>query len=141
MPEITLEKFEEVQIGGFRLDVGGPYEFQVAESPELNTDKPDKPYLLMTLKILGGIDQEEDTPSGSKSPVGCTIKERLYLNAKFMVKRYLISIGILARDDVESPIAKGKFNSDIFNNTKFSGMVTARMNDGKEYRSVNPIVD
>jgi len=141
VPDVSLEGFEEVSIDTFRFDVGGPYQFQISEKPELNNSDPEKPYLLMSLKCLGGPDQVEDTPNGSKTPIGVTIKERLYLNAKFMVKRYLISIGILSRDDTESPIAKGRFNSDIFFSTKFSGMVTARINAGKEYRSVNPIVD
>lgn len=141
MPEITLDGFEEVSVGGFRLDVGGPYTLTIAEKPELHDLDTDKPYMTLKMKVIDGPDQEEDNSSGTKKCAGQLIGERLYLNAKFMVKRYLIAIGLLARDDTESPMAKGKFNTDLMFNQKFTALVKASMYQGKERRNVEPIID
>lgn len=141
MPEITLDGFEDVTVGGIRLDVGGPYQFAITEKPELVDMDTDKPYMIMKLKCLSGIEQEEKNNSGTTNPMGLETTERIYLNARFIVKRWLISIGLLARDDQDSPMAKGKFNTDMFYNQKVTAMVKGSMWDGKERRNVEPIID
>lgn len=141
MPEITLEKFEEVSVGGIRLDVGGPYDLVIHEKPELVDMETDKPYMQLRVKCLSGPDQEDPNNSGTNSPVGLVVAQRVYLNAKFIVKRYLIATGLLTREDTESPMAKGKFNTDMLFNKKFKGMIKAEMYDGKERRNVEAIID
>ncbi len=141
MPEITLDKFEEVTVGGIRLDVGGPYDMVIHEKPELVDMGTDKPYMLLKIKCLSGPDQEETNNSGSNSPVGLVISQRVYLNAKFIVKRYLIATGLLTRDDTESPLAKGNFNTDMLQNKRFKGVIKSEMYDQKERRNVEAIID
>lgn len=141
MPEITLDKFEDVTVGGIRLDVGGPYAMVIHEKPELVDMETDKPYMAMKLKCLSGPDQEETNNSGTNSPTGLIIPQRVYLNAKFIVKRYLIATGLLTRDDNESPMAKGRFNTDMLFNKKFNAIIKAEMYEGKERRNVEAIID
>mgnify|MGYP005839423095 CR=1 FL=1 len=145
MPEITLDGFEEVSVGGQRLDVGGPYTFVIAERPEIKDLDPSepiseqKPYMEVKLKVIDGPPQEEANSSGTNNPQGVVHTQRFYLNAKFNVKRLLISTGLLNREDTDSPLAKGRLNTDTLHNLKFQGMVKADMYNGREYRNVEPI--
>jgi hypothetical protein len=145
MPEITIPEFEEVSVGGQRLDPG-KYTFVVSEKPQvkdLDMSAPlsdQKPYLEVVFKVIDGPPQEEANSSGTNNPAGMLHTQRFYLNAKWGVKRLLISTGLLARDDTESPMAKGKFNTDMLYNCKLDGVVKTEMYNGREYRNVEPII-
>lgn len=146
MPEIQIDEFEEVSVGGQRLDVGGPYTLVINEKPEvkdLDASRPmsdQKPYLEVKMKVIDGPPQEEPNASGTNNPQGMRHTQRFYLNAKFNVKRLLISVGLLNREDTESPMAKGRFNTDDLFNLKFQGKVKSDMYNGREYRNVEPII-
>ena len=149
MPDITIDGFEEVAVGGQRLDPGGPYTFVISERPELKdfdpsrdmeTDSDYKPYLEIRFKVIDGPEQEEPNSSGGTNPAGMIHVQRFYLKARWGIKRLLIATGILSRDDTESPVAKGKFNTDMLYNCKLQGIVKAEMYNNREYRNVEPII-
>lgn len=142
MPAINIPKFEEVTVSAPRLDPG-QYVVNITEKPSLEENQNGKPYLALTMKVIEGPEQQQEDPgTGSKSPAGRTVKDRLYLvdGAYFRVKQLLIASGLLARDDTESPMAHGQFNSDMLVGTRFSINLTAQMNNGKEYRNVDYII-
>ena len=145
MPEIIIDEFEDVSVGGQRLDPGA-YTFVISEKPEVKDLDPNqplgdqKPYLEVKCKVVDGPEQEEINSSGSKSPVGMVHTQRFYLNAKWNIKRLLIATGLLNREDKESPMAKGRFNTDMLYNQKFSGGIKIDNYGGKDYRNVEPTV-
>lgn len=145
MPEITIDEFEDVSVGGQRLDPGA-YTFVISEKPEVKDLDPSqpmadqKPYLEVKFKVVDGPDQEEVNSSGTNSPVGMVHTQRFYLNAKWGVKRLLIATGLLNREDKDSPMAKGRFNTDMLYNCKLSGVVKSEMYNNREYRNVEPTI-
>lgn len=143
MPEINIENFENVSLGAPRLDPGGPYEGQITDAPEMKQSDSGKPYLEVKTKVLDGPQQQEPDPeTDSHSPVGREFTDRYYLNerAAFRVKQLLVATGLLSKDDKESPMAKGSFNSDLLAGQKYKFQVTTQMNNGREYRNYEPIV-
>lgn len=139
MPEIIIDEFEDVNVGGQRLDPG-TYTFIINEKPQVKDMETEKPYMEVKMKVIDGPPQEDTNSSGTNNPQGMIHTQRFYLNAKFNVKRLLISTGLLSRDDTESPIAKGRFNTDDLFNLKFQGTVKSEIYNGREYRNVEPII-
>ena len=145
MPEITIDGFEEVSVGGQRLDPG-TYVFVVSEKPvikDLDMNAPlsdQKPYLEVKFKVIDGPPQEEPNASGTNNPQGMIHTQRFYLNAKWGIKRLLIATGLLNREDNDSPMAKGRFNTDMLYNCKLNGVVKSEMYKEKEFRNVEPII-
>ncbi len=142
MPEITIEGFDEVAVG-FKYFDPGEYTVNVTEKPTIETNDNGKTFIALTMKILEGPQQQEVHPeTGSKDPRGGTIKDRLYLvdKAYFRVKQLLVAAGILTRDDKTSPIAKGKFSTDILMGTRFTIKYDVSMRDGKEYRETTYVI-
>ncbi len=143
MPQIEIPNFDEVQLAPPRLDPGD-YVATITEKPALEENQNGKPYLAVKMKIVEGPEQSDPDPAtGSRSPAGRNWTDRLYLvdGAYFRVKQLLVAAGLLARDDHDSPMAKGKFNSDMLVGTTFNIRVTTQMSkDGKEYRNVDYII-
>lgn len=143
MAEINIENFESVSLGAPRLDPGGPYEGQITDTPEVKTSDSGKSYLEVKTRVLEGPEQQEPDPeTDSHSPAGREFTDRYYLNerAAFRLKRLLVATGLLAKDDKDSPMAKGQFNSDMLAGQKYKFQVSTQMNNGKEYRNYDPIV-
>jgi len=142
MPELSIPNFEEVSVGSLRLDPG-EYVVNIQDKPEVKENRNGKPYLEVNMTIVEGPEQQEPDPSsGSKDPAGRNIRDNLYLvdGAYFRIKQLLVASGILARDDNESPIARGQFNTDILVGTRFTVRLSTRMNNGKEYRDVAYVI-
>jgi hypothetical protein len=142
MAQIQIPNFDEVSVSAPKLDPG-EYVANIDDKPELKENQNGKPYLEIKLKIIEGPQQAQPDPgTGSTDPAGRTIYDRLYMvdGAYFRVKQLLISAGILARDDKESPLARGEFNSDILAGARLPIKVSAQMNNGKEYRNVDYII-
>lgn len=140
MPEVFIEEMENVSVGGQRLDPG-KYTFVISEQPVVKgTGADEKPYIEVKCKVIDGPPQEEVNASGTNNPQGMIHTQRFYLAAKWGIKRLLISTGLLNRDDTESPMAKGKFNTDMLFNLKFEGVIKSEMYNDREYRNVEPII-
>ena len=145
MPELDLGDvdFEGVDVSGFTQLDPGTYMFQIAEPPR-EEFKDDKRFLTFNFLVLGGPEQKEAFPDGSKDPAGKKWRDRVYLtpNAMWRFKRLLICAGLLARDDKTSPIAQGKMNTDLLAGQKVQVNLTPNINaeTGKEYRNVEYVI-
>lgn len=142
MATINIPNFEDVSVSAPMLDVG-TYVMNVTEKPEVKENQNGKPYLELVMKVVEGPQQSQPDPgTGSTDPAGRTWKDRLYLvdGAYFRIKQLLLAAGVLARDDKDSPLARGQFNSDILVGTRFTVNLTAQMNNGKEYRNVDYVI-
>lgn len=143
MAEVELTGFEDVDVSSFvRLDPG-QYTMVIPERPVIEKQEDGKQYINLPMKVVDGPEQQEVLPStGSTSPIGITVNDRYYLtdNAKWRVKKLLVSCGIITRDDKSSPIAQGKFDLDVFMGAKFPCNVGIQMNNGKEYRNYDPVI-
>ena len=142
MPIINLPSFPDTELAAPRLDPG-EYTMNIPEKPIVETNQNGKQYLAVKYKVLEGPDQEKEDPgTGSKSPAGRVVTDRFYLveGAEFRIKRLLVAAGILARDDKESPMARGEINTDVLVGARLPVSVTIQMNNGKEYRNYDPIV-
>lgn len=144
MPQINIENFENVALSAPRLDPGGPYTGKIIEPPKLQTaEGSGKQYLEVHTQVVEGPEQQEADPStGSKDPTGTTFSDRYYLSEKaaFRLKQLLVATGLLAKDDNESPMAKGQINSDILAGQQYKFQVSIQLNNGREYRNYEPIV-
>lgn len=144
MPEITIDDFESVSLSNVQLDPGGPYMAQISEPPKLE-GAGETPYLALSFRVVEGPEQlEADPATGSKSPEGTECTDRYYLSkaAAWRVKKLLVSTGVLNKDDSDSPMAKGNFNSDILTGKRFPFMVELQTNTktGRTYRKYDPII-
>lgn len=142
MPTVNLPNFDSVELAPPQLDPG-EYMMSIPEKPEIKTNPNGKQYIEVPYKVIEGPNQQKEDPgTGSKDPTGRVVRDRYYLveGAEFRIKRLLVSAGVLARDDKESPLAKGQFNTDILQGAKLPVNVTIQMNNGKEYRNYDPVV-
>lgn len=142
MPQINIPNFDEVTVSAPKLDPG-EYMVNITEKPELKENQNGKPYLEIIMKVIEGPEQQQADPAtGGTDPAGRKVTDRLYLvdGAYFRVKQLLISAGILARDDKDSPLARGEFNSDVLVGARMPIKLSAQMNNGKEYRNVDYII-
>jgi len=142
MAAINIPNFDEVSVSAPMLDVG-TYIVNVTEKPEVKENQNGKPYMELVMKVVEGPQQSQPDPgTGSTDPAGRTVKDRLYLvdGAYFRLKQLLLAAGVLARDDKDSPLARGQFNSDILVGTRFTINLTAQMNNGKEYRNTDYVI-
>lgn len=142
MAEIEIDGFEDVNISNFNPLDPGSYTFVIPERPKKVNDDPDKPYIEVQMKVVEGPEQQDADPeTGSKSPEGRTMRDRYYLTqaSKWRIKKLLVACGIITRDDKDSPIARGKFDLDIFTGARFQAKVAIQMNNGKEYRQYDPV--
>lgn len=122
MPDIDIPGFEDVELAPPMLDPG-TYVFNIQEEPQMKTSDNDKQYLEVKLVCLEGPPQSTPDPAtGSNLAAGRKMTDRLYFvdGAFFRVKSLLICAGLLKRDDKESDMARGKFNSSV--------LVGARLN-------------
>jgi len=143
MPTVNIPEFDHVDIAPPRLDVGKGYEGNIIELPtvkqQVENDPTSKSYIEVKIKVLGGPDQQDPDPgTGSKSPAGRTITDRLYLTpgAYFKIKQLLVSAQLMARNDKDSPLAKGQIPLEILMGARFPFDIVASMKDGVEYRNV-----
>jgi hypothetical protein len=142
MPTINLPNFDQVELAPPQL-APGEYMMSISQKPEIKTNPNGKQYLEVRYKVIEGPEQQKPDPgTGSKDPTGRVVPDRYYLveGAEFRIKRLLVSTGIIARDDKESPVAQGNFNTDILMGVKLPVNVTIQMNNGKEYRNYDPVV-
>lgn len=142
MAEIEIDGFEEISISNFKPLDPGSYTFVIPERPKKVADDADKPYIEIQMKVVEGPAQQEPDPeTGSTSPEGLVMRDRYYLTpaAKWRIKKLLVACGIITRDDKDSPIARGKFDLDIFTGARFAAKVAIQMNNGKEYRQYDPV--
>jgi hypothetical protein len=144
MPQISIEGFESVPLSAPQLDPGGPYTGKIVDTPKLQTsENSGKQYLEVRTQVLEGPQQEEADPAtGSKDPAGVTFSDRYYTSkaASFRLKQLLVACGILDKNDTESPMAKGNINSDILAGAQYKFNVRIQMNNGREFRNYEPIV-
>lgn len=143
MAQITMPDFDKTELSPPSLDAGD-YEVNVTEKPEyVVPDDGGKQYLTLVMQATAGPEQSKPHPvDGTTSAAGRTIRDRIYLTkeAGWRLKAALVSAGILARDDKESPLAKGNINSDILMGAHLKIQVTKRMKDGNEYSNVTYVV-
>lgn len=144
MPEITIDNFESVSLSNVQLDPGTPYMGQISEPPKIQQDDG-KAWLEITTRVVEGPEQTEADPAtGSKNPEGVEFTDRYYISqaAAWRIKKLLVATGLLAKDDTASPMAQGKFNSDILTGKRYPFSVELQINpkNGKTYRRFDPIV-
>lgn len=144
MPQIQIEDFENVPVSAPRLDPGGPYTGKITEPPVLQTaENSGKQYVEVKTQVVDGPSQQEADPvTGSNSPQGLTFTDRYYTTkaASFRLKQLLIATGLLAKDDTESPMAKGQINTDILAGQQYQFNVSIQYRDGREYRNYEPVI-
>lgn len=143
MPIINLPNFDKVELAPPQLDPG-EYMMSIPEKPDIKSNQNGKQYIEVPMKVIEGPQQQKPDPgTGSTDPTGRVVKDRYYLSegAEFRIKRLLVATGILARDDKESPLARGEgINTDMLIGAKMPVNVTIQLNNGKEYRNYDPIV-
>lgn len=147
MPVVNIPDFESVEVAPPRLDIGKGYVGNIVELPVIKhqdeNDSSSKQYIEVKVKILEGPPQSEMDPvTGSPSPTGRSMTDRLYLvpGAFFKVKQLLVSAGLIARNDKDSPMAKGQIALDALIGAKFPFNIVASMKDGTEYRNIQYVI-
>jgi len=141
MPQVNIENFDDVDVDSYRMLDPGVYTVNVQEEPTVKMSKNNNQQLELTMKVIEGVDQKEADPStGSKSPAGRVVKDWIAFKAAFRIKKLLIAAGILRRDDRDSDIAKGKFETGMLIGTKFQIKLVADSYNGKEQRKVEYVI-
>lgn len=145
MATINLPNFENTPLS-MTLLKPGTYTVQLIE-PFQQKFENEKEFLELELTVKQGPEQDQPDENGSKDPAGRKIRDRLYLSAQaaFRVKQYLVAMGLLARDDKTSEMAKGNINLDLLmSGGPFQVKLTPRIveKDGqkREYRNVEIVV-
>lgn len=147
MATVNIPEFDHVEVAPPRLDIAKGYVGNIVELPTIKkqdeNDPTSKTFIEVKIKVLEGPEQQDPDPgTGSKSPAGRTITDRLYLTpgAYFKVKQLLVSAQLLARNDKESPLAKGQIPLEILVGVRFPFDIVASMKDGVEYRNVQYVI-
>ncbi len=142
MPQVQMPDFENVELQPPSLDAG-TYEGNIVEKPDLDQTEDGKQFITVLVQATDGPDQMKPHPvTGSMKVEGRTVRTRVYLTkaAAWRVKQLLVCAGLLARDDAQSPMAKGNINTDMLLGTHVKFEVSKRMANGNEYSDVQWII-
>jgi len=141
---IDLPGFENAGTGFQQLDEG-TYTFKLEKLPEEKMEN-EKSFLEFNWKVVVGPQQKNPDPTdGSHDPVGREQRDRVYLTgpAQWRLNRILIGMGLKARDDKTSEVAKGHITLENLLGHTIQGKLTrtlAKDGSGKEYRNVEYII-
>jgi len=140
-----LTGFETVTISKPVLDAGA-YIFLCEKEPTDEwDDKKDLEYLAFEYKVLDGPPQEKEDPEFGTSAAGRTASERVYLDSKnkWKLKKLMVAMGLLDRNDTTSDRARGNFGTEIFAGQTFHATIVH--NTGKDgtglYANINPVIE
>lgn len=147
MPTVTIPDFEGVDIAPPRLDIGKGYIGNIIELPVVKhqdeNDPTSKTFIEVKIKVLEGPNQVDVDPgTGTPSPAGRTVTDRLYLTpgAFFKIKQLLVSAQLLARNDKTSALGKGQIPLEQLVGARFPFNIVASMKDGNEYRNIQYVI-
>lgn len=144
MPQIQLPGFENTSVGPVKIDPGR-YQVNIVDVPKVQKDNKEdgtvKQYIEVEFVVRSG-PKQHTTSEGEepRDPTGMKITDRLYFdndNAWFRIKQLMVSAGIIARDDTESPAARGSIDLDEWVGTTLTIDVVMNERNGKDYRNVN----
>lgn len=143
MPQIQLPGFDNTSLSSKKLDPGR-YQVNITDVPQVKTSDNGKNFIEVEFTVRTGPKQEPTNPNEQpQDPTGMKISDRLYYDnekAWYRIKGLMVSAGILARDDTESPKAKGQIDLDEWAGATLTIDVVSEMRDGKDYRNVNYVV-
>lgn len=147
MPRVNIPNFADVNVGGGEgwLDAG-IYTVNIQAAPQVNPPKPGKQFsqIELDMVVTDGPDQQKESPmTGTTNPTGRTVKDWLSLSPKaaWRIKLLLIASGLLDRNDKDSDVARGNWDTEELIGCTFQvELVEGINNKGKPIRDVNYII-
>jgi hypothetical protein len=138
MPEVNIPDFENTKLNSL-LDPG-VYTFTIKDPPTLEpAQSSGKLKLVYKAEVLDGPPQKDDGANPAGRVQFVTIPDFMD-TGRSRVKQLLISAGFLRRDDKESPMARGNFNTDDLVGAIFKAVLEPSDYNGKPGRKIEKYI-